>query len=363
VPADIAAVWRFLLPAAWTIMTLLSRFSLTPGLSRPGPYRTTAARRLAGLALVAVNAHVHAQDAAPLTDPRAAPDAAATDAARRTLAGPPLARPALVPGRSKLLLTGGVSSIDGAAGGGLSPWALVGGYATDGEIGASAFATRARTQDYALTTTGAAIGIADRFELSFAQQRFDAGVVVAGAALKLDIVGAKLRVAGDAVLEADRWMPQVAVGIEAKHLDPGAAVGGVLDSVAAMRSGLDIYLSATKLFLAHGVLVNGTLRATKANQNGLLGFGSADRRSYRLEPELSVAWLLSKDIAIGAEVRAMPDNLAFAGAAFRENAWKDLFIAWAPSKHFSLTAAWVDLGNIVGHPKQTGTYLSVQIGY
>ena len=57
----------------------------------------------------------------------------------------------------KLLLTGGVSSIDGAAGGGISPWALVGTQATQGEWGASAYATRLRTQDYALSGAGAAL--------------------------------------------------------------------------------------------------------------------------------------------------------------------------------------------------------------
>jgi hypothetical protein len=144
---------------------------------------------------------------------------------------------------------------------------------------------------------------------------------------------------------------------------PGDAVGGVLESVAAKRSGVDLYLSATKLFLAQGVLVNGTLRATKANQNGLLGFGSADNSRYHLEPEISLAWLLRKNVAIGAEVRFKPDNLAFAGDAFREEAWKDLFIAWAPTKNVSVTAAYVDLGNIVGHEHQTGGYLSLQLAF
>ena len=41
-------------------------------------------------------------------------------------------------GGGKLPLTGGVSSIDGAAGGGISPWALIGSYAAEGEWGASA---------------------------------------------------------------------------------------------------------------------------------------------------------------------------------------------------------------------------------
>lgn len=263
----------------------------------------------------------------------------------------------------KLLLTGGVTSIDGAAGGGLTPWALIGSYATEGEFGATAFVTRAKTQEYALTTYGAAVGFKDRVEFSIAQQRFDAGIVVPGATLKLDIIGVKVKVAGDAVLDADTWMPQVAVGAEYKNLNPGAAIGGVLDSVAARRDGLDLYLSATKLFLAQGVLVNGTLRATRANQNGLLGFGSAESSGYKLKPEISIAWLLRKNVAIGAEYRWKLDQLAFAGAAFREQAWKDVFIAWAPTKNVSVTAAYVDLGNIVGQEKQTGGYVSVQLAY
>ncbi len=266
-------------------------------------------------------------------------------------------------GNGKLLLTGGVSSIDGAAGGGLTPWAVIGSYATSGETGATAFVTRASTQKYGLTVAGAAVGFRDRVEFSLARQSFDADVVVPGTTLKLDIVGVKVKLAGDAVLDADTWMPQLALGAEFKRLKPGAAVGGVLDSVGARRDGIDLYLSATKLFLAQGVLVNGTLRATKANQNGLLGFGATDRRGYRLKPEISVAILLHRTLAVGAEIRAKPDNLAFAGAAFREHAWKDLFIAWAPGKHVSVTAAYVDLGNIVGHERQTGGYLSLQLAY
>ena len=274
---------------------------------------------------------------------------------------PPPAGPTL--GSGKLLLTAGVSSIDGAAGGGLTPWAVIGSHATRGEIGATAFITRASTQDYALTAYGAAVGLLDRVELSIARQEFNASVVVPDTTLKLDIVGVKLRVAGDAVLDADTWMPQIAVGAQWKRVDPGPAVGGVLDSVDARRSGADVYVSATKLLLAQGVLVNGTLRATKANQNGLLGFGSADKRGYSLKPELSVAWLLRRDLAVGAELRFKPNNLAFAGAAFEESTWKDVFIAWAPNKHVSVTAAYVDLGNIVGHGHQRGSYLSVQLGF
>ena len=288
---------------------------------------------------------------------------AQTTATAPAAAAPPEPRPGLSAGSGKLLLTGGVSSIDGAAGGGLTPWAVTGSYATAGEIGGTAFITRTKTQDYALNVYGAAISVMDRFELSLARQEFNASVVVPDTTLKLDIVGIKARVAGDAVLDSDTLMPQIAVGAEFKRVNPGPAIGGVLDSVAAKRNGIDFYVSATKLFLAQGILVNGTLRATKANQNGLLGFGSADKTSYSVKPEFSLALLLSKNIAIGAEYRFKPNNLAFAGAAFEEQAWKDLFVAWAPTKNVSVTAAYVDLGNIVGHTRQTGGYVSAQLAF
>jgi hypothetical protein len=277
-----------------------------------------------------------------------------------TLLALPLGASAQSIGSGKLLLTGGVTSIDGAAGGGLTPWAVTGSYATEDQFGATAFFTRSTTQNYALNAYGAAVAYGDRVEVSLARQEFNAGVVVPGTTLRLDILGLKARVAGNAVLDSDSLMPQIALGAEFKHVDPGATVGGILDGAGVKRSGVDLYLSATKLLLAQSVLLNGTLRATKANQNGLLGFGSADKGSYSLEPEFSAAYLLQKNLAIGAEYRFKPNNLAFAGAPFAEDDWKDLFVAWALNKHVSVTAAYVDLGNIVGHDHQHGAYLSLQ---
>ncbi|WP_246868101.1 DUF3034 family protein [Rhizobacter sp. SG703] len=281
----------------------------------------------------------------------------------------------------KLLLTGGVSSIDGAAGGGLTPWAVTGGYGTAGEFGGSAFATRVKTQDYGLTGYGVAIAWDDRFELSLAHQDFDTGPVGGALAgvlgdpsfndlrLKQDIVGLKVRVAGDAVLDSDRWMPQVAVGLQHKKAHAGP-LADVLTAFGAKDSGTDLYVSATKLFLGQGVLVNLTLRATKANQNGLLGFGATEHDRYRVQPELSLAYLFSKRIAAGIEYRAKPDNLrdnsALGAGALKEDDWADLFVAWAPCKSFSLTAAYADLGKIVPGVvtrRQTGAYVSAQIAF
>lgn len=289
------------------------------------------------------------------------------------LAGPAAAAEGTPPGRAgKLLLTGGVSSIDGAAGGGLTPWAVTGSYATQDQWGATAHATRVRTRDYALTTYGAAASHGDRIEVSIARQDFDTGPTGAalglpGLRLKLDILGLKLRVAGDAVLDSDTLMPQVAVGLQHKSLDAGG-LAPTLQALGAEDSGTDVYLSATKLFLAQGVLVNLTLRATQANQNGLLGFDGTEGQGTKVQPELSVAWLLRRNLAVGAEYRAKPDNLnpSILGNGLKEDDWADLFVAWAPSKALSLTLAWVDLGRIVPavvSRRQTGAYLSAQLAY
>src|SRR5258706_1371564 len=255
-------------------------------------------------------------------------------------------------GNGKLLLTGGISSIDGAAGGGLTPWPVTGRNGTEGQIGATAHLTRVKTQDYALTAYGAAVGIKDRFEFSIARQDFDTGATgtalgLPGLHLKQDIFGAKLRVAGDAVVDSDTFMPQVAIGIEHKQAH-ASGLGPTLSALGASTSGTDLYLGATKLLLAQGILVNGTLRATKANQNGLLGFGGTGHTGYSLQPEVSIAWLARTNVAIGVEFRSKPDKLnpSILGAGLEEDDWKDGFAAWAPAKNLSLTLAYVDLGHI-----------------
>jgi hypothetical protein len=280
----------------------------------------------------------------------------------------------------KLLLTGGVSTIEGAAGGGLTPWAVIGSNATADEIGGSAYVTHAGTKDYGLNVYGAAVGIHDRYELSIAQQDFNTrgtGVALGlpGLHLKQTIVSAKVRVLGDAVLDSDTLMPQVAVGVQYKTLG-STGLDPTLNALGAKRHGVDVYVSATKLFLGQSLLLNGTLRATKANQNGLLGYGATlggNEDKYSLQPEFSIAYLVSKNIAIGAEYRFMRNKLESAGRAaglgngLRSEDWKDIFVAWAPSKNFSLTLAYVDLGVIVPattvNRKQTGYYVSAQVAF
>jgi Protein of unknown function (DUF3034) len=240
---------------------------------------------------------------------------------------------------SKLLLTSGVTNIEGSAGGGLTPWAIIGGNGTKEQVGGTVFYTNVRANDYTLNSGGALVGLFDRVELSFAQQKFDTREV--GVALGLGngykftqkIYGVKVRVAGDAVLEQDSWLPQIAIGLQHKQNDRG----DLLRSLGIKRDkGTDVYVSATKLFLSSSILVNGTLRFTKANQTGILGFGTSAKDKYKPYAEGSIAYLLRKDLAIGV---------------------------YAPTKNISLTLAYVDLGNIVIKDKQKAPYLSVQVGF
>lgn len=290
------------------------------------------------LALLAASAQAHAQDADTNQD-----DGGLTTS-------------------GKLLLTGGVSQIEGAAGGGLTPWAVIGGYGTRDQIGANAFYTQVNVDDYALESFGALVGFYDRVELSVSRQQFDTQAV--GGALGLgngftftqDTIGVKVKVAGDAVLEQDSWLPQIAVGAQYKRNDQAAVLAFV---GAKDDSGVDYYVSATKLYLSQSLLLNGTVRFTKANQFGILGFGGDRNDSYRAQFEGSAAYLLTRNLAVGAEYRTKPDNLGIAG----EDDAYDVFVAWAPYKNVSLTVAYVDLGNIVIRDDQRGVYASLQVGF
>jgi Protein of unknown function (DUF3034) len=258
----------------------------------------------------------------------------------------------------RLLATGGAQQIEGQAGGGVVPWALIAGYGTRDQVGGSAFYTGVHTDDFDLGTYGAAVGFFNRVELSYAKQDFDAGSVIPGLKLKQDIVGAKVRVYGDAVYDQDSPWPQITLGLQYKRnttMTIPTAIGAKDDSDT------DFYVAATKIWLAgfmgRNVLGNLTLRATRANQMGLLGFGGDKSDSRKIEPEVSVAVLLTDNLALGIENRWKPNNLS----AFKEDNFGDVFLAWFPTRNIAVTGAYTTLGSIAGKADQKGPYLSVQL--
>jgi len=255
--------------------------------------------------------------------------------------------------QSKLLATGGALQVEGQSGGGVVPWAVISGYGDVGEWGGTAAYTRVSVDDFQLDVTSASVGFNNRFELSYSLQVLD--VQPLDLTIKQEVVGAKLRLAGDLVYGS--W-PQLSAGVQYKHnrdFDVPQALG------ADDNSGIDYYLAASRLWLdalaGHNVFANATIRWTDANQIGLLGFGADGRSDYSLEFETTLGVFMSRHLAVGIEYRQKPNRLS----AVREQDWWDVWLGWFPNKRFTAVLAHSDLGDIAGLTDQSGWYLSIQV--
>lgn len=261
--------------------------------------------------------------------------------------------------RSRLLATGGASTIEGTAGGGIVPMAVLAGYGAQEEQSAVAFGSYVDTGDYQLEVVGGSWSWRNRIELSFAQQKLTHDSLTAALSLPTDsisqrVISAKVRVVGDLIYTP---IPQISIGMQhKKNLDflvPGA-VGAKKDS------GTDVNVTATKLILSgffnRNLLLNANLRYTNANQTGLVGFGGDKNDDKELLPEISAGVLLNRHWLVGTEYRQKPDNLSF----IKEDDWQTAFVGWFPNKRITLVAAYVDLGEVATFKNQTGWYLSLQ---
>ena len=253
---------------------------------------------------------------------------------------------------SKVIGTGGASTIEGSAGGGIVPWAVINGYASSGQWSVTGFGNQVGVDDFSLRTVGAGFSYGNQLEVSLTKQTFALDTI--GGDLKQTIVGVKYHVAGELLYTE---MPQISVGAQWKkhqNFELPQAVGALDDQ------GIDWYVAASKVWLdafaGRNLLLNATVRATKANQTGLLGFGSAEDNSYQLMTELSATIMLTPHWAVGAEFRQKPNQLAFAD----EEHWRDVFTAWFINKNVSLVGGYVDLGSIAGLPNQQGYYVAVE---
>ena len=103
---------------------------------------------------------------------------------------------------------------------------------------------------------------------------------------------------------------------------------------------------------------NANLRYTEANELGLLGYGGPESNTGLLF-EAATSIFITKGIALGLEYRQKRNHLSWV----KEDSWNDVFIAWCPSKAVSVTAAYLDLGEVAGQESQQGTYLSLQASF
>jgi hypothetical protein len=273
--------------------------------------------------------------------------------------GATLAAPAADADQGRLIATGGASSIEGGAGGGIIPWAVLAGYGEQGEWGGSAFATHVDLPDYTLDVVGAAASYGNRVEISYAHQRFDLGSLVSKLSLPednltQDIFGVKVRLFGDLIYDQ---LPQVSAGLEYKHQNDF-----LIPSLVGAKRDSDVegYLTASRLFMGaafgYNVVVNAGLRYSRANETGLMGFGGDRRDTRSVLKEGGAAILFNPHWAVGMDYREKPDNLSFAG----ESDWADFFVGWFPNKHVSVVLAYAKLGEIATLDNQNGTYLSLQ---
>ena len=266
------------------------------------------------------------------------------------VAGPALAAPG-----GRIVATGVATTVEGASGGGIVPWATLAGYADRDQIGGTAWVTRVSPPDFRMDAFGATVSFSNRLELSFDRQRFDVDSVVPGETLEQEIFGVKARLAGDVLYTR---LPQISVGALVKR----NVTPEIPEAVGARdTSGVDAYLAASKVWLAgpfgRTAFANGVVRATRANQLGLLGFGGDREGGYSLVGEASAGLFLNRHWALGVEYRQKPDNLRFA----REDDWYDVFVGWFPNKRVALVAAWSELGSISGLDDQGSLYLSLQL--
>lgn len=261
--------------------------------------------------------------------------------------------------RSRLLATSGVTAIEGAAGGGIVPMAVISGYGAQEEYGGTGFISYVETSDYSLQSMGASWSWRNRLEISYAKQELTHQSLTN--ALNLpdnrihqDIFGAKLRIAGDLIYTQ---LPQMSIGVQHKKnrdFFVPSAVGANDDE------GTDMYFTATKLFLGgfldRNLLLNANLRYTNANEQGLVGFGGDKNNDKKIMSEVSAGILLNRHWLVGSEYRQKPNNLS----AIKEDDWQTFFVSWFPNKQIALVTAYVYLGEVATFKDQTGWYLSLQ---
>lgn len=314
----------------------------------------------------------------------------------------------------KVLLTGGVATIDGGGGGGITPWAVINNYETRDGINGGLHYTFAYLPDYSLNSYGASVGFYDRLELSYTRSvlptgsTFDTvgllasllpgvdntGVEPFNTTIEMEVYGAKLRLFGDAIYTADSLIPQVAIGGYYKDNKNKA----LLETLQARdNKDWEAYICATKVYFPFSTLINLTGRYTRANQTGLTGFGGPDDNKREFRFEASVATLVAKNTAFGFEyaqhgkalnnqgvkvggldvdglLAALPvdllQNLGLVNTGDLKNTltqyeddWFDLFFAFAPNKRISFVVAYAILGNITLTPDQDGFYLSTHLTF
>jgi hypothetical protein len=259
------------------------------------------------------------------------------------------------------------TEIEGAAGGGLSAWALT---APTAELSYWYYGA----QDITLQNASISGTLFKKLELSYANPWLNYPNV--GNALNISshvgetIYGAKYQFLAP---DPKKAMPALALGVQVKNAY--GQLPTTLKAIGAINStsGVDFYLAATDLVKFAGTtwVLDGTFRATDANQFGLLGFGGGTiggHNGYSLEPEFALDAFVAPDVVVGGEYRFAPNNISPAVLGIQEGGKFDFHAAFM-AKNFALTAAYLNLSQVgpnpsvlpANTPNQQGLYLQAQV--
>ncbi|NNM83032.1 MAG: DUF3034 family protein [Burkholderiales bacterium] len=258
-----------------------------------------------------------------------------------------------------------ITNIDGQAGGGLVPWALL-------SSGPTVAITHIATQNLDINSVAINTSFSNMVEISYAHNMLNDGAATALGVNtdNVDNVGFKVK-----LNDMSDTMPQFAIGGVYKR-----ASGNLADylntALGVNKSSTDLYGAVSKIVNLGGknVLLNGVLRATKANALGFLGFGGGNvagaSTGYKIEPELSAEVFAADNVIVGAEYRRQP-NYGMTGTGqgnvLSQNSTYDINIVYVANKNFTLTAAYVNLGTVApgvnGQGRQNGMFLQGQVSF
>ena len=264
----------------------------------------------------------------------------------------------------------GITGVDGVSGGALVPWALL-------SSGPTVAITHLSTQNLYVNGVAGNTSFGDRIEVSFAHNMLGDNATIPGNSNNsnntdtVDNIGLKVKLndMGDV-------MPQFALGLVGKRASGNLV--NTLNTMGVSDTSTDFYAAASKMmnFGGKNLLLNGVLRATKANQMGLLGFGGGTalgaNNSYSIVPEVSAELFAADNVVVGAEYRAQPNNAGnntgpSGQGLFYQSAAYDLHIAYIANKNLTWTVAYTSLGQVAqglnGSNKQNGMLLQAQASF
>ncbi len=76
---------------------------------------------------------------------------------------------------SKVIATGGATTVEGNSGGGIVPWATINGYSSSDEWSVNTFAGRVGVDDFTLDSVGIGASFNNQWDLSFARAKIHLG--------------------------------------------------------------------------------------------------------------------------------------------------------------------------------------------